>query len=133
MPHSFRPFTSRSFGHLMPASTPVSRRMAEQTAAPASSVSCGVSWSGIDGRSTTLIQMPLPLGECHLRPCLPLPPVCSSAITAVPSGAPCSASSFAASCVDTTVSTRRRMAAQPEGRRSSASSPGKKVFSYLLT
>ncbi|MBT9163729.1 MAG: hypothetical protein DDT24_00649 [Chloroflexi bacterium] len=43
-----------------------------------------------------------PGGDAQVLPILPRPPVCVSAMTAVPSLAPCAARALAASCVEAT-------------------------------
>ncbi len=52
MPATFRPSTSTSLGHLMPASAPACRQ-ASQAASDATSVSSGARCGGRTGRRTT--------------------------------------------------------------------------------
>ena len=99
MPPTLRPATIRSFGHSISArKSGQTSSMARAAAMPARSGTVGCP----DGRaaSTTVIQSPEPGGDSHLRPSLPRPRVCSSAMTTEKEAAPARAMLRARSLVE---------------------------------
>src|SRR5215218_9308028 len=102
MPQIFFPPASRSLGHLMRASTPISQS-AFATPTAAVWVTREARLAANRGRSTRDIQSP-PFGDPHGRPSRPRPPVWTSATTSVPCGVPAWASSRACSWVEPSAS-----------------------------
>ena len=76
--------------------------MARYTATAAALVMGTAHSMGSPLRSSMVRYSPVPGGEEKLRPLRPRPPVCASATTRVPWGAPWAASSLAVRLVDTT-------------------------------
>ena len=104
IPHTFFPERTMSLGHLIWGSSPQTLRIPAVTASAAVSVSIDARDGSSSGRSTRLIQMPVPGGDDQLLPRLPLPDSWHSAAARVPSAAPCSASSLARQLVESVFS-----------------------------
>ena len=95
MPQIFLPRRYRSFIHLMPGARPQTFSTARHTATAQTAVRlCAQSGAQSAGRSSIDMYMPQPAADAKLRPILPRPAVCSSAMTTVPSAAPSAASFF---------------------------------------
>ena len=121
MPPSFRSRTIRSLGHLSATGSPgAAASSAVATSRPSRRLRSSTP-AGAGGRYSTLSQSP-PGGECQARPRDPRPPVWASARTAVPAGAPCSASWCSRSMVEPIRPTRCSSAAT-QRTNSSSSAP----------
>ena len=79
----------------MPGARPQTFSTARHTATAQTAVRlCAQSGAQSAGRSSIDMYMPQPAADAKLRPILPRPAVCSSAMTTVPSAAPSAASFF---------------------------------------
>ena len=119
MPLTLRPAQTRSFGHLMPQSSPAARRTARAPATAASAGTVISRSSGSVGRSRYDRYSPTPAGEENERPSRPRPAVCRSAITAAPDGAPASASSLTRLFVESVCASTCRWERPASGANSS--------------
>jgi hypothetical protein len=112
-PASLRSSTTRSFGHLSPATTPVVSSTASAMARAAAIVV--PSATGAGGRSRTDTSSEPPGGATHVRSRRPRPAVWWSATTTMPSGAPSRASARASALVEPVSATQRTSANREPG------------------
>ena len=94
IPHTFFLLTTMSLGHFICDSRPVTSVIALDTAIAATKVSIDALSGAISGFIRNENHIPVPGGDTHAWPLLPLPAVCSSATASSPCHTPLSACLF---------------------------------------
>ena len=123
IPHSFFPSSTMSLVHLILGRTPQAAWMPSHTATATQAVKSTTSMGGSWGRRRAVRYSPQPRGDWKERPSRPRPPVCSSASTTRPSGAPAIAWRLASVLVESMVSRQSRRLPTRQPARWPDSSP----------